>query len=72
MTLLETRQMGIEFERRCQAIDPTMEIAGKIETDDIYSYLNQYQEQYVKELLIADGQAQSGTKASIKVQDNIK
>jgi hypothetical protein len=49
-----------------------MEIAGKIETDDIYSYLNQYQEQYVKELLIADGQAQSGTKASIKVQDNIK
>lgn len=72
MTLLETRQLGIEFERRCQAIDPTMEIAGKIETDDIYSYLNQYQEQYVKELLIADGQAQSGTKASIKVQDNIK
>jgi hypothetical protein len=40
MSIEETRQLGIEFERRIQAIDPTAEIVGKMSTDDIYSYLN--------------------------------
>lgn len=72
MTLDETRQLGIEFERRIQAIDPTTEIVGKMDTQDIYSYLNQYQLQYVKSLYLADGQAQSQTRPSNKVQDILK
>lgn len=43
MTLKETRQLGIEFERRCQTMDPTMMLTNKIDTSDIYSFLNQFQ-----------------------------
>jgi len=42
MTLDETRQLGIEFERRCQTFDPSLQTVGKLDTEDIYSYLNQY------------------------------
>lgn len=72
MTQDQTRQLGIEFERRVQAIDPTTEVAGKMDTDDIYSYLNQYQLQYVKSLYVADGQAESQTRQSYKIQDILK
>lgn len=68
----DTRNLGIEFERRIQAIDPTTEVVGKMDTDDIYSYLNQYQDQYIKSLYLADGQAQSQTRPSIKIQDALK
>lgn len=72
MTLDETRQMGIEFERRIQTIDPTTEIVAKIDTEDIYSYLNQYQLQYVKSLYLSDGQAESQSRPSNKIQDILK
>ena len=72
MSIEETRQLGIEFERRIQAIDPTAEIVGKMSTDDIYSYLNQYQLQYIKSLYIADGQAESQSRQSYKIQDTLK
>jgi hypothetical protein len=42
MTAEQTRQLGIEFERRCQTFDSAMVTAGKIDTEDIYSFLNQY------------------------------
>ena len=44
MTLDQTRKLGIEFERRLQTINENMKISDKIDTDDIYSYLNQYQD----------------------------
>ena len=50
MTLDETRQLGIEFERRVQTMIPETEIALKLDTETIYSYLNQYQDKFVHDL----------------------
>lgn len=50
MTDLETRQLGIEFERRVQAMIPETEYIGKLDTETIYSYLNQYQDKLISDL----------------------
>jgi hypothetical protein len=42
MTIQETRNLGIEFERRIQTMIPETEIVTKLDTETIYSYLNQY------------------------------
>ena len=44
MTLNQTRQLGIEFERRIQTILPATENIAKLDTETIYSFLNQYQQ----------------------------
>ena len=50
MTLDQTRQLGIEFERRVQTMIPETESATKLDTDTIYSFLNQYQDKYIHDL----------------------
>lgn len=50
MTLEQTRQLGIEFERRVQTMIPETEFVAKLDTDTIYSYLNQYQDKYMHDL----------------------
>ena len=50
MTELETRQLGIEFERRVQAMIPEKEFIDKLDTETIYSYLNQYQDKLIHDL----------------------
>jgi hypothetical protein len=50
MTLPQTRQLGIEVERRLQTILPTLKLENKIDTEDIYAFLNQFQKQYVDQL----------------------
>ena len=50
MTLDETRQLGIEFERRVQTMIPEKEILDKLDSDTIYSFLNQYQDKYIHEI----------------------
>ena len=40
MTLEETRQLGIEFERRVQTMIPETELVAKLDTETIYSFLN--------------------------------
>jgi len=50
MTLEQTRQLGIEFERRIQAVMPTEELFNKLDTDTIYAYLNEYQMAYVHDI----------------------
>ena len=50
MTLAETRQLGIEFERRVQTMVPEKEFIDKLDTDTIYSFLNQYQDKYIHEI----------------------
>lgn len=50
MTLTETRQLGIEFERRVQTMIPETEFLAKLDTDTIYSFINQYQDKLIQEL----------------------
>lgn len=50
MTLTQTRQLGIEFERRVQTILPATESIAKLDTETIYSFLNQYQQKYVHDM----------------------
>jgi len=50
MTLEQTRKLGIEFERRVQTMIPDKEFAEKLDTETIYSYLNQYQDKYIHEI----------------------
>lgn len=65
MTPEQTRQLGIEFERRIQAMAPAEEFLNKLDTQTIYSYLNQYQDKYVKDVFKALDGLQSGTNVSI-------
>lgn len=56
MTKEQTRQMGIEFERRLQTMYPQAELLQKIDTDTIYSFLSEYCIQYVKNMVMMSDQ----------------
>lgn len=68
MTLAETRQLGIEFERRVQTLIPETEFLNKLDTDTIYSYLNQYQDKYIHEIYRNLDNIAPGSKASAHVE----
>lgn len=69
MTLKETRQLGIEVERRLQTILPTFKLENKIDTEDIYAFLNQYQKQYIDELYRQNDQVPSGSRMAVLMED---
>jgi hypothetical protein len=50
MNIDETRQLGIEFERRIQTMIPETEYISKLDTETIYSYLNQYQDKFIHDI----------------------
>lgn len=64
MTLIETRQLGIEFERRLQALDPSFEVQRKLNTDTIYSYLNEAQRQVFNQIYTTTINTPSGAEVS--------
>ena len=66
MTLNETRQLGIEFERRIQTMIPEKEF-DKLDTETIYSFLNQYQDRYIHDIYRNLDNIQSGTELSSHV-----
>lgn len=72
MTLEQTRQLGIEFERRIQTILPSTKTVDKIDTEDIYAFLNEYQNQFVKELYITKDRVQPNSNASNRIDDYLK
>lgn len=67
MTLEETRKLGIEFERRVQTMIPDTEFADKLDTETIYSYLNQYQDKYIHEIFRNLDSITPGTKIQAHV-----
>ena len=68
MTLEQTRQLGIEFERRVQTMIPETEFVSKLDSETIYSYLNQYQDKYIHEIYRSLDNIPSGTKLSAHVE----
>lgn len=72
MTTKETRQLGIEVERRLQTILPTFKIENKIDTEDIYAFLNQFQKQYIDAIYKQDDQVESGTRTSTLGEDILR
>ena len=69
MTHEQTRAMIIEIERRLQTMDPTMQIQNKIETDDIVSFLNQYQNMFIKDVYLSKSKARDDKRLSLKLND---
>lgn len=68
MTLFETRQLGIEFERRIQTILPATETIAKLDTETIYSFLNQFQQKYVHDIYRGLDKIESGTRLAAHVE----
>lgn len=70
MTQDQTRQLGIEFERRVREVIPSEVAETKLDTDTIYSFLNEFQDQYIKQLLLVD--EKQNNKLANKVNEVIR
>ena len=68
MTIEQTRQLGIEFERRVQTMIPETEYHDKLDTETIYSFLNQYQDKFVHDIYKQIDQVPSPSKLSTYVE----
>lgn len=68
MTIEQTRQLGVEFERRVQTMIPESEFINKLDTDTIFSFLNQYQDKYIHEIYRNLDNIPAGSKASAHVE----
>lgn len=66
------RAMQIEFERRITLMNPNFELAEKLTSDTIFSFLNAYTERYVRLNYLQEDAVQDGTRAQKKNADALK
>jgi len=71
MTNEETRQLGIEFERRLQTLDPTL-MLNKPDTDTIYSFLNEGCNTLLRTMIVSQDSLQPETRSDIRLQDAVR
>lgn len=69
MTKEETRRLGIEFERRLIEVYPAFASEEKLSTDTIYSFLSEFQTQYIKTIYTAEDDIQRGTRRAKRISD---
>lgn len=72
MTIEQTYQLGMEFERRLIEIDPSFEVENKVDTETIYKFLNEYCQQYVQQLMIQLIQVKDRPEAIPSIQDKLR
>ena len=69
---MNSRAMQIEFERRITLMNPNFELAEKLTSDTIFSFLNAYTERYVRLNYLQEDAVQDGTRAQKKSADALK
>lgn len=69
---MNSRTMQIEFERRITLMNPNFELAEKLTSDTIFSFLNAYTERYVRLNYLQEDAVQDGTRAQKKNADALK
>lgn len=72
MTREQTRQLGIEFERRLMELIPQYQFEAKLTTNDIYSYLNQFQRVYVKQLFLLSDSTDHSSKQYANISNVVR
>lgn len=69
---MNSRAMQIEFERRITLMNPNFELAEKLTSDTIFSFLNAYTERYIRLNYLQEDAVQDGTRAQKKNADALK
>lgn len=69
---MNSRAMQIEFERRITLMNPNFELAEKLTSDTIFSFLNAYTERYVRLNYLQEDAVLDGTRAQKKNADALK
>lgn len=72
MTQDQTRQLGIEFERRLKEIYPNFEYSEKLSTDTIYSILSEFCIQFINNVILQSDTVEENTIGVSKSNDILK
>ena len=69
---MDARNMQVEFERRVTLMNSDFELKEKLTSDTIFSFLNAYQERFVRNNYLQEDMVQDGTRAQKKNADALK
>lgn len=65
---MNTRDMQIELERAISAIDPSLKLKEKLDTNTIFHFLNVAQEKYIK-IMFSDSEGKTKEGSQIRLDD---